>query len=396
MKIGIFGGTFDPPHLGHMEAARAAVAVLELDQLLFMPARTPPHKSLPEDGASPRQRLEMTQLMADGLRMPEVAQVSDLELERTGKSYTVDTLRQLRERFPEDELWLLVGTDMFLSLHRWQHPEEIMALAGIAAFDRTEQEHGAPMEEQARFLQQRFHAKVRLVPLPEVRELSSNQIREQGTGEGLWPPVWGYILRRQLYGIRKPLDHLNLQDLRAVSYSMIRAKRIPHVQGTEEEAARLALRWGEREELARRAAILHDCTKYLNLEEQLELCQRYQVSLDEMERETVKLLHAKTGAALARQIFKEPEEVVQAICWHTTGKADMTLLEKILYVADYMESTRAFPGVERLRELAYKDLDAAVLLGAEMSIAEALQEGRPLHPNTEKARDFLNILRESK
>ncbi|MCD8005153.1 MAG: nicotinate-nicotinamide nucleotide adenylyltransferase, partial [Oscillospiraceae bacterium] len=137
MKIGIFGGTFDPPHLGHMEAARTAVAALELDRLLFVPARTPPHKNLPEDGASPAQRLEMTELMADGLGMPGVARASGLELEREGKSYTADTLRQLHELFPQDELWLLVGSDMFLSLHRWSRPEEIMALAGVAAFDST-------------------------------------------------------------------------------------------------------------------------------------------------------------------------------------------------------------------------------------------------------------------
>ncbi|MCD7927402.1 MAG: nicotinate (nicotinamide) nucleotide adenylyltransferase [Oscillospiraceae bacterium] len=392
MKIGIFGGTFDPPHLGHMEAVRTAVEQLELDKLLFIPARTPPHKNLPEDGASPAQRLEMTQLMADGLRMPDVVQVSGLELEREGKSYTADTLRQLHQRFPQDELWLLMGSDMFLSLHRWSRPEEIMALAGIAAFDRTQQLHGAPMEEQAEFLRNTYRAQVRLVPLPQVRELASNQIREQGTGEGLWPPVWGYILRFGLYGVHKPLDGLNLQDLRAVSYSMIRAKRIPHVQGTEEEAARLARRWGAPEEQARRAGILHDCTKYLTLEEHLQLCRRYQVPLDEIERETVSLLHAKSGAALAAHVFGQPEPVVQAIRFHTTGRADMTLLEKILYIADYMEPNRTFSGVERLRELAYEDLDAAVALGAAMSIQQAQERGGCLHPNTQAA---LNFLREN-
>ena len=154
-------------------------------------------------------------------------------------------------------------------------------------------------------------------------------------------------------------------------------------------AYRLARRWGANEEYARRAAILHDCTKYWSLEEHLALCKQYGVALDEMERGAVKLLHSKTGAALARYVFGEPEEVCQAICWHTTGKADMTLLEKILYIADYMEPTRAFEGVEKLRELAYADLDAAVLLGTEMSVEEMQQRGSPIHPNTLAARDFL-------
>jgi nicotinate-nucleotide adenylyltransferase len=263
-----------------------------------------------------------------------------------------------------------------------------MTLAGIAAFARAASDQG-PMEAQAQALRQTYGARVRILPLPRIYEISSTQVRQRATGEGLWPPVWGYILRHGLYGVERDLAQLSDADLRAVSYSMIRAKRIAHVQGTEEEAVRLARRWGAEEGHARRAAILHDCTKYLELDEQLALCAKYGVELDDMERGAVKLLHSKTGAALARYVFHEPEEVWQAIFWHTTGKGDMTLLEKILYIADYMEPTRDFPGVERLRELAYTDLDGAVALGAQMSVDEMTQRGSPIHPNTLAARDFL-------
>ena len=389
MKIGIYGGTFDPPHLGHMEAARAAIAVLGLDKLIFIPAKQPPHKVLSAESAAPEQRLEMTRLMADGLLLPDVTSVSDLELNRTGKSYTVDTLRVLKERFPEDELWLLMGTDMFLTLQTWYQAEEIMKLAGIAAFARTESDSGEMMDIQGRYLSENYGARVCIVQLPKIREISSTQVRANKSGEGLWPPVWGYILREGLYGVQRPLKGLSDADLRAVSYSMIRAKRIAHVQGCEEEAVRLARHWGANETHARRAAILHDCTKYLSLEEQLSLCDRYGIELDAMERTAVKLLHAKTGAALAGQVFGERSEVCRAIFWHTTGKADMTLLEKILYIADYMEPTRDFDGVEHLRELAYVDLDAAVLLGTEMTVEEMRGYGSPVHPNTLAARDFL-------
>ena len=389
MKIGIYGGTFDPPHLGHMEAARASVAALGLDKLIFMPAKQPPHKPLPAVSAAPEQRMAMTELMADGLLLPGVTEVSALELERPGKSYTSDTLRKLKERFPEDELWLLMGTDMFLTLQDWHESGQIMALAGIAAFARAKGDSGERMEAQGKYLSDAYGARVRIIQLPEIHEISSTQVRRQGTGEGLWPPVWGYILRQGLYGVSSDLKGLTDADLRAVSYSMIRAKRIAHVKGTEEEAVRLARRWGADEEYARRAAILHDCTKYLELDEQLALCAQYGVELDDMERGAVKLLHSKTGSALARYVFGEPEEVWQAICWHTTGKADMTLLEKILYIADYMEPTRDFEGVEKLRALAYVDLDAAVLLGTEMSVEEMQQRGNLIHPNTLAARDCL-------
>lgn len=389
MKIGIYGGTFDPPHLGHMEAARASVAVLGLDKLIFMPAKQPPHKQLSDNSASPEQRLAMTALMADGLLMPRVAEVSDMELCREGKSYTSDTLRELKKRYPQDELWLLMGTDMFLTLQNWHEAEQIMQMASIAAFARTESDSGEMMEIQGKYLSETYGARVTIVQLPEIREISSTQVRQQRSGEGLWPPVWGYILRQGLYGIPNDMKKLSDADLRAVSYSMIRAKRIAHVRGCEEEAVRLAQCWGANVEHARRAAILHDCTKYLNLEEQLAICETYQVELDDMERKAVKLLHSKTGAALARYVFGEPEEVCQAICWHTTGKANMTLLEKILYIADYMEPTRDFDGVEKLRDLVYTDLNAAVPLGTEMSVEEMKGYGNPIHPNTLAARDFL-------
>lgn len=389
MKIGIYGGTFDPPHLGHMEAARAAVAALGLDKLIFVPAKQPPHKPVAENSAAPERRLAMTQLMADGLLLPGIAEVSDLELKRPGKSYTAETLRELKERFPSDEFWLLMGTDMFLTLQNWYQSREIMDRAGIAAFARTEADCGGVLETQGNYLSQTYGARVCIIQLPRIYAISSTQVRQQGTGEGLWPPVWGYILREGLYGVSADLKHLSDADLRAVSYSMIRAKRIAHVQGTEGEAVRLARRWGADEEHARRAAIFHDCTKYLELDAQLALCEQYGVALDDMERTALKLLHSKTGSALARYVFGEPEEVWQAICWHTTGKADMTLLEKILYIADYMEPTRDFEGVEKLRELAYVDLDAAVLLGTEMSVEEMTERGNPIHPNTLAARDWL-------
>ena len=142
--------------------------------------------------------------------------------------------------------------------------------------------------------------------------------------------------------------------------------------------------------MARRAGILHDCTKYLNLEEQLQLCEKYGIVLDELEQRAVKLLHAKTGAAIARHVFGEPEEVCNAIYWHTTGKADMDLLSKVLYMADYIEPSRSgFEGLEELRRLAYEDLDAALLLGCELTIQDMEERGMPVHRNTLQARDYL-------
>ena len=393
MKLGIYGGTFNPPHLGHLTSAQAAMDVLELDRLQFVPAALPPHKELPEGSPGPRERLAMVELAADGLLLPKKVSVSGMELHRPGKSYTADTLEQLQAANPEAELWLLMGTDMFLTLQNWREPEVITRLAGICTFARTQSDSGELLETQARYLQETFGARTCVLQLPHIVDVSSTQLREllaQGKGqEYLSPAVYGYIIRQGLYGVHYDLKRLPDRELRACSYSMIRAKRIAHVQGTEEEAVRLAQRWGADEEKARRGAILHDCTKYLTMEEQLQLCRKYGIVLDDLEQQAVKLLHAKTGACVARDVYGVSDDVYEAIFWHTTGKADMTLLEKILYIADYMEPNRDFPGVERLRTLAYQDLDQAVLAGCEMSIQEMKDRGLPVHPNTVRAREWL-------
>lgn len=393
MKIGIYGGTFDPPHLGHMESARAAMKLLNLDKLLFIPDRLPPHKDLPSDTAGPEDRLAMVTLMADGLRMGGRVEVLDLELHREGKSYTSDTLAELHTRYPQDELWLLMGSDMFLSLQTWHEPQRIFALAGVAVFARSETERGELFAVQGAYLERQYGARISMVELPRITDVSSTglrkRLREGERNLPLWPPVYGYILRKGLYGTQADLKNLPDEDLRAVSCSMIKAKRIPHISGTETEAEELAVRWGADPDKARRAAILHDCTKYLTLEEQLKLCEKYDILLDSLERKTLKLLHAKSGAALARFVFGEPEDICQAILWHTTGKPDMTVLEKVIYLADYIEPNRDFDGVERLRALARENLDAAIMLGLEMTIEEMKERELPVHPNTIKALEWL-------
>ena len=186
MKIGIFGGTFNPPHLGHLAAARAAIEALGLDKLLIIPAAIPPHKELPGNTPAPEHRLAMSEKMADALLMPGVAEVSSMELDRAGKSYTSDTLAALREQYPEAELWLLMGTDMFLTLHLWHDPGTILKLAGVCAFGRSEQDTEAVFAPQREHLEKTFPgAKITTITLPGLVDISSTRLRELlGSGEG--------------------------------------------------------------------------------------------------------------------------------------------------------------------------------------------------------------------
>ena len=364
---------------------------LKLDRLVLIPDRVPPHKALPEGGASPEQRLEMATLAA--AELGKRAEVSDRELRRDGPSYTSDTLAELRREYPEGTLWLLMGSDMFLSLQTWHAPEEIMALARIAPFSREAEDESAVFAAQKARLERAYGAQICIVQNPEVRELSSTEVRvalAAGRGSDLLPPaVYGYVLREHLYGTHKALTGLTPDELRPIAMSYLKPKRMPHVLGTEQEAVRLVRRYGGDETQARIAALLHDCTKKLDMAQQLALCEKYGIMLDELEQKALKLLHSKTGAAIARDVFGVEDAVYDAILYHTTGKPDMTRLEKIIYLADYIEPTRDFPGVDELRKTVYEDMDKGLLVGLTMTIQEMEEMGNPVHHLTRDARDYL-------
>ena len=393
MKIGIYGGTFNPIHLGHMQAAKFAAEYLQLDKLLLIPAGIPPHKVVAEDGAGSEHRLAMTRLAARTMEFGGLVEVSDMELNREGKSYTVDTLRQLREQYPDGEFYFLMGTDMFLTFQHWYRPEEIAGMCTICAFGRTEADSEELFAQQRQYLAQQFGANCITITLPKIVEVSSTQLRavlEAGKGrEYLADTVYGYILREGLYGTKADLKHLSVDDLRCVAMTLLKHRRVPHVLGTEEMAAKLALRWGADEEEARRGALLHDCTKIFSMEQHGAVLRQYGIGLEDEERNTEKLLHAPTGAAIAKHIFGVSDAVESAIRWHTTGKEDMTLLEKIIYLADYIEPTRDFCDLTELRRLAFEDLDRALLLGFTMAVTDLAKKGMPVHPNSVRARDYL-------
>lgn len=156
--------------------------------------------------------------------------------------------------------------------------------------------------------------------------------------------MYGYILRKGLYGTKADLKHLTPEELRPIALSYLKPKRMPHVLGTEQEAAFLAEKYGADDTAARIAALLHDCTKKLDMDRQLSLCRHYGIDLDPLEQVSLKLLHSKTGAAVARDKFGVSEEIYNAIFYHTTGKADMTLLEKSFTWRITLSPAAAFPG----------------------------------------------------
>lgn len=379
MKTAIYGGSFNPPHLGHVKAAAAVREKLEPDRFLIIPTNIPPHKDMDEDSPSPEQRMELCRL---AFRDIPGVELSDLEIKREGRSYSADTVSILRQKYPEDELFLVIGSDMFLSFCQWYKFQYLLDNCVLTVLSREEDDR----QELERFkteLEEKYGAKVLLLshePLP----MSSEDIRDRlrlGLGSDMLPQaVYAEIIRKRYYEAEPELTWLRRQVI-----PMLSSQRIAHTAGCEHEAVQLAKLWGEDPEKAAVAGILHDSTKNLSYEEQLILCDKYGIILDNAQRENPKLLHAITGAALAKDRFGVSEEISQAIRWHTTGKPDMTTLEKIIYLADYIEPTRDFEGVEQLRELAYEDLDKALALGLEMSLEELRRQNVEPHRDTVEA-----------
>lgn len=382
MRIAIFGGSFNPPHRGHLNSAVYAQAQLQPDRFLVIPDHQPPHKSLEVGSPSPEERLELCR--RNFATVPNV-EITDIEIRRGGKSYTVDTLKALLQQYPDADFYLLLGTDMLLDLGRWYRAEFILQHVTVAPFQRCAEELPY-IEAKAAELKERFGARVEIIrsePFPAASTDIRALLRARGGTYLLTDDVYAYIIKHRLYGAK-----VDFAWLREKSYAMLKPNRVAHVRGCEQEAVSLAKRWGADADDAAEAAILHDCTKKEKLEGQLALCEKYGYEPDALEKLSEKLLHAKTGAALAREEFGVSAQVEDAIRWHTTGRPGMTLLEKIIYMADYIEPTRDFDGVETLRALAYADLDRAMLLGLDMSIEENRRNGNQIHANSVEARDW--------
>ena len=383
-RIGIYGGSFNPPHVGHIGAAQAAIAELRLDRMLLMPAFQSPDKQKPE--IDPAHRLQMLRLAAE----PGM-EVSDLEISRGGISYTVQTLEQLHKEHPDAELVLCMGSDMFLNLQKWKDPQRIMELAEIAVFQRGDKGEKTGIEQQKQLLES-TGARITAVANPVVTIASSDLRRLLAFGCGecfLHPDVYAYIQDNGLYHTRKDWKNLPMEQLEKTVISLLKPQRVRHVLGCRDTSAELARIWGANETDAARAGMLHDLTKALDGPLQLTLCKAYDIMLDEFSTKNPKTLHALTGSLVADRIFGENQAVVDAICSHTTGKGNMNTLEKIIYVADYMEPNRDFPGVDELRYLAHTNLDKALKLGLEMTLAVLKERGSDISPESAEALQYL-------
>ncbi len=396
-RIGILGGSFDPVHNAHIRMGLYAKESLGLSRVIYVPTACPPHKmrALTENA----HRLEMLRLALAG---HEGFELSDYELQNQTYSYTADTLEYFKKLYPKAELVLLVGADSAAYLDTWYKADTIFKTAEIGVFARGDFD----TDLQAVFSRLELQNGARITQIPgDVLSVSSAQIRtavQKGEDiSGLVPAaVSAYIAAQNLY--KKP-PTIAPQDFdldraaKHLSY-LLKPSRYKHSVGVMETAAKLAERFGYDVKKAQIAGLLHDCAKNLDAQRAAALCEKYQLTPDEITANAPGLMHQLLGPAHAAAEFCiDDKEILAAIGCHTTGKVGMGLLDKILYLADFIEPYRTpFEGLEQLRKLCEQDLDAAMLFALDLSIGHVLSRGGLIHPDTIHARNAFSMKKAKK
>ena len=360
-KIGILGGTFNPIHKGHIEIAKRARAQYGLDKVIFLTSGNPPHKQDVQILDAKIRHIMVKRAIAD----IDGFSACDWEVNREEYSYTQDALLHFKEIYPESELYFIIGGDSLRDFNKWHNPQEILKLCTLLAYERK---GGSADYDIAKPI------------LGEKIDISSSEIREKirkgiNTGDALPDIVREFIERNHIYA--------DVPDFEAKLKTMLKPERFLHSLGVRDTAVKLAKIYGADEKKAEIAGLLHDNAK--NMDNQYERCRDLEVELDEFEQKNPALVHAKLGAETAKCEFGiSDSEIVSAIRWHTVGKPDMTLLEKIIFVADLIEPNRKFGDIAKIRNFAEENLDEALFMCVEATIKVNEKRGFTVHPNAYK------------
>lgn len=382
MKTGIFGGSFNPFHIGHKKALKAFIRELSLDRVFVIPTAIPPHKEA-EKIISDEERLKIVELSVSDI---DNVFVSDWEIKNGGKSYTYLTLEYFKKTYPEDEFYLYVGSDMFLTLNEWKYPEKIIKKAVIAAFSRESDDNEA-IEKQKIYLEKEFGAKCFIGKIEPII-ISSTEIRKklrnsENISEYLDKKAAEYIEKKHLYSL--PSN----DKIISVIKTILSPSRFEHSIGVCKEIKELALIYGYDTRKAEVCGLLHDITKNFPNEWHLDFIKKNNIETDENLLKYPLLYHALTGSIYIKQIFgiNDPE-IISAIRYHTTAKPQMSLLEKLIYVSDFTEPTRKYADVDFYRTEARKNINRALALGLIWNIENLRSRNQPVYKDSLEAAEF--------
>ncbi|WP_153986855.1 nicotinate-nucleotide adenylyltransferase [Metamycoplasma hominis] len=325
MKIGIFGGSFDPVHKGHILIANDAIELLKLDKVIFVPANKNPFKDK-QDYASNEHRINMINIVINKSNM----EVSQFETKRGGTSYTIDTVKYFAQKYPKDELYFLIGSDNVGSLNKWKDIEEISRIVKIVVFNRNNIYSKINIKKyNCLVLKNSFHP----FSSTSYKNGNINVVDER---------VQEYIGKNCLY-------------LENIAKNTLSIPRFKHLRYTAEFSAQLAKRNNFDVELAYRTGFMHDITKEWDINKAYKFLSSYGYNEQNLPEY---MLHQTTAYYWLRDVYKyQNDEALQAIKIHTSLDFKISLLAKILYIADKICEGRKWPGIQKIRELALNNLE---------------------------------------
>lgn len=379
-KIAVMGGTFNPIHNGHLVAAEAVRQQLGIERVIFIPTGKPPHKA--SNPMFNEHRYLMTVLAT--VTNPHF-EVSRIEIDRAGLTYTIDTVTELKRRCNEDcKIYFITGADAIEEILKWKEPEKLLSLCEFVAVTRPGY-NSKKLEKTVGNLTENYRGRITLLEIPAL-SISSTDIRHRvlagQTIKYLVPAaVEEYILKFGLYSADYDMTP-EADAINARLHSVLTPKRYKHTQGVAAEAAKLAKRYDEDTKKAYIAGLLHDCAKCFTDSEKLKLCKSYGVETDEILKSQPDLTHSFLGAKIAEAEYGiRDKDILNAIAYHTTGRPNMSLLEKIVFIADYIEPNRDyFQGLDKIRKLAYNNIDKAIVCALEGTIEYNKKKNRVIHP----------------
>lgn len=394
IRLGLMGGTFDPIHNGHLRVAEEMREALDLDAVLFIPAGAPVFK---RDQHVTDAHVRLTQVRAAVADNPYF-DVSPIEVFREGDTFTVDTLRQLREHYPENVvLYFIVGSDSAVTIGKWRGCAEIAKLAHLAV--AVGRPGSASEDELHKAIMAAAPFNLHLVRV-SILEISSTEIRKRiaqgASARYLVPPAI-------LGSVRKSLQDAGCavrQDSEADVFSeeffearkaelerRVSPKRFRHSLGVSDACVQLARQYGVDVAKARLAGLLHDWDKGYDDDQARERVRNLDMQ-DEIDPRVVEdmpgTLHGITAArALGRQYPGIPADVLQAISRHTTAALDMSPLDMVLYIADAIEPNRQFGRIDELRaKVGEVSLEQLYYETYEYWVFLLFERRKPLHPDT--------------
>ena len=376
MRIGLFGGSFNPPHLGHRRLADEMMETAALDKMLIIPAGIPPHKNT-DELISTEHRFEMCKLAFNDDKYI----ISDIEYQRQGKSYTVDTVAEIRKIYPDDELFLIIGSDMLLSFHRWYRYEDILKEVTLCVATR---ENEISTEALLRYAYETLKLSENEIIISQIAPFvcSSTAIRSeirqgQNVSDYVDTDVSDYIIRNDIY-----TDEYT--SWRKLLKGRLLEKRYIHSLNVADSARALAKKYGADEEKAYFAGLVHDIMKNASDDEQLQIMGKGGIILTRTEKENKKLWHAMAGECYLRtEMGITDKDILNAVRYHTTGRAGMSILEKVVYIADYISAERDYSDADVMRELSWNEgLDEAALYALKFSFKSLSKKEKLIHTDS--------------